>query len=529
MSQVIAITRNMGLAERFWSLARGMHGTGRTNSPVACVRHVLAVLDALARDEVGADLSVATVSFLALLRESQQRGDVSYASPEQLRGETMDERSLVFSVGVLLFERLTGRHPFGAENNTNRQLARIQKGELGSGVNYFPSVPAALRSVLMRAMGPFPEERYRTLSDLRDQLEEFVSSQQDAGPRLPGTSARAVESGRGARRQATRVVRMATDFGRDLMEAAEPTEEREARLQKRRRDRVSQMHLRTVGRAETEPGALERRQPAIVRRSREELRPAMSVLPTMPSEPASAPKPALEPEAAAPASVLCAVGSASMSMTHESASDVADDVVSEMRSVDETPELAAELAETAPPSAAPTPVKAPTVAPTAAGNGLLGRLMWLAIGAALAAGIALFLSNRSSAPATDGAAPPPTAPATPAALAVPQPVPESEEEAEPVAFAPEAVSQVAAERAGSCFSEERLATGVRFRAGLRFAANDSGVSRVYFATSENIDSDEQSCVRDQLLGLVAVGAPETARVVDYQFRLSGSALGARVK
>ena len=171
------------LAERFWSIVKSAGPTGDETSPEpkAVVRHVLRILDALASGEVGDALSQSTVSFLQLLRQQEQAGDLSYASPEQARGESLDERSLVFSVGVLLFEELTGRHPFGAMAS-GRRFARIQKCELGSGVQYFPQVPAQLRNVLMKAMGPFPEERYRSLKELRDQLERFVEGRADDTP-----------------------------------------------------------------------------------------------------------------------------------------------------------------------------------------------------------------------------------------------------------------------------------------------------------------------------------------------------------
>ena len=171
------------LAERFWSIVKSAGPTGDETSPEpqAVVRHVLTILDALASGEVGDALSQSTVSFLQLLRQQEQAGDLSYASPEQARGESLDERSLVFSVGVLLFEELTGRHPFGAMAS-GRRFARIQKCELGSGVQYFPQVPAQLRNVLMKAMGPFPEERYRSLKELRDHLERFVEGRADDTP-----------------------------------------------------------------------------------------------------------------------------------------------------------------------------------------------------------------------------------------------------------------------------------------------------------------------------------------------------------
>ncbi|MGZ3405942.1 MAG: hypothetical protein ACXVAN_05820, partial [Polyangia bacterium] len=63
-----------------------------------------------------------------------------------------------------------------------RRFARIQKCELGSGVQFFPQVPGQLRNVLMKAMGPFPEERYRSLKEMREHLERFVEGRPDETP-----------------------------------------------------------------------------------------------------------------------------------------------------------------------------------------------------------------------------------------------------------------------------------------------------------------------------------------------------------
>jgi len=166
------------LAERFWSLARAAEREDDSTEPVAVVEQALRVLDQLDAGKVGDNLTARTLSFLALLRQYEVKGDLLYASPEQARGEQMDERALVFSVGVLIFEKLTGRHPFGDKSNPER-LARIRRGEMASGVNYFPIVPPGLRTVLVKAMGPFPEERWSTLLELRAQLERFVDQEKN--------------------------------------------------------------------------------------------------------------------------------------------------------------------------------------------------------------------------------------------------------------------------------------------------------------------------------------------------------------
>src|SRR5262249_46962938 len=113
-------------------------------------------------------------------------GDLSCASPEQIRGELPDIRSQVFSVAILLFERLTGHHPFGADNDIERQVQRIRRGEMGSGVNHFPRLAAGLRAVLVRAMWPVPEERWPDVGALRERLAAFIEMG-SREPRLPGT------------------------------------------------------------------------------------------------------------------------------------------------------------------------------------------------------------------------------------------------------------------------------------------------------------------------------------------------------
>jgi serine/threonine protein kinase len=172
-SQVLSTTpaHPSSLAERFWSLAKVSNFD--STDAVTVVRRVLEILDALEAGQEGGELSVATVSFLHMLRQSEIKGDLLYASPEQARGEQMDERSLVFSIGVLIFEKITGRHPFGAEENP-RRIARIQKAEMASGVNYFQTISGPLRTILLRCMGPFPEERWSSMAELRAQLEAFA-------------------------------------------------------------------------------------------------------------------------------------------------------------------------------------------------------------------------------------------------------------------------------------------------------------------------------------------------------------------
>ena len=208
-----ALPSPTSFADRFWALAPPPEAPEDLPEPLrsmVIIRHFLAVLDQLA-----ASGRRAVPALGAILRAAELEGCLSYASPEQLRGEPLDTRSVVFSLGVVLSERLAGRHPFGAENNRTRRVERLRKGELGSGVNSFPTIAATLRSVLVRAMNPFPEERWPDLRPMRDLLAQFLTAEAPA-PRLPGTTSKA--DAKDGKPETTKIVRRATDFGRELMD-----------------------------------------------------------------------------------------------------------------------------------------------------------------------------------------------------------------------------------------------------------------------------------------------------------------------
>ncbi len=97
-------------------------------------------------------------------------GTAAYMSPEQARGEEVDERSDIWSLGAVLYEMATGRKPFAGEheqaiiysilNQTPEPVSRFE-----------PGAPKALDRIVAKALAKNPAERYRTMSDLSADLD----------------------------------------------------------------------------------------------------------------------------------------------------------------------------------------------------------------------------------------------------------------------------------------------------------------------------------------------------------------------
>jgi serine/threonine protein kinase len=113
-------------------------------------------------------------------------GTVSYMSPEQARGDPVDARSDIFSLGAVLYEMLTGRHPFrrGSEAETTTAILRDAPPDLGrlAGV-----APGAIARLVGRCLEKRPEDRFQTASDLALALDVLGRGEEWVG-RAPSAS-----------------------------------------------------------------------------------------------------------------------------------------------------------------------------------------------------------------------------------------------------------------------------------------------------------------------------------------------------
>jgi eukaryotic-like serine/threonine-protein kinase len=112
-------------------------------------------------------------------------GTASYLSPEQAQGHSVDARSDIYALGVVLYEMLTGRPPFTGDSPMAIAYKQVNATpEAPSSVN--PEVPPELDAVVMRALSKNPANRYQTGQEFADDLERArTGGQVMATPLLP--------------------------------------------------------------------------------------------------------------------------------------------------------------------------------------------------------------------------------------------------------------------------------------------------------------------------------------------------------
>lgn len=115
-------------------------------------------------------------------------GTVSYMSPEQARGKTMDARSDIFSFGVVMYEMLTGKIPFTGETMTDT-LASIISTDPPPLTSLAPHLPKELQRIVQKTLRKKRDQRYQStrdllvdLNDLRDELRVEAKLEQTAVP-----------------------------------------------------------------------------------------------------------------------------------------------------------------------------------------------------------------------------------------------------------------------------------------------------------------------------------------------------------
>lgn len=99
-------------------------------------------------------------------------GSVHYIAPEQARGGHINDKADIYSVGVMLYEMLTGQLPFVADNAVSVAIMQMQ-AEPTPPTRINPSIPKGLEEITMHAMEKNPAQRFPSAADMLEDIERF--------------------------------------------------------------------------------------------------------------------------------------------------------------------------------------------------------------------------------------------------------------------------------------------------------------------------------------------------------------------
>ena len=194
----LAVAHDMGVVHRDLKpenvvILRGTDDDGRPRDIVkVCDFGIAKITDSRAYRASGERDSHAPVTTAGFLV-----GTPEYMSPEQGRGEKLDARSDLYSVGVMLYEMLAGRVPFEAENAIGVVLKHVTEEPLRPS-QVVPGVDRQLEAVCVRAMRKRADERYASAREMRAELRVVVERAgvppTQSAPELPPATVRTPEA-----------------------------------------------------------------------------------------------------------------------------------------------------------------------------------------------------------------------------------------------------------------------------------------------------------------------------------------------
>jgi serine/threonine protein kinase len=135
-----------------------------------------------------ADFGLAKLTSVSDLTQEQALGTFGYTSPEQLRGQKIDGRTDIFSLGIVIYEMLTGKKPF-ERKDVHFVISRTADEKPLTFAALSPDIPPDVEKVLLKATAKDVNERYQTCAELTQHLKDAQLSLESAiSERLPPSS-----------------------------------------------------------------------------------------------------------------------------------------------------------------------------------------------------------------------------------------------------------------------------------------------------------------------------------------------------
>lgn len=132
-----------------------------------------------------ADFGIAALQSELAGADNETIGSVHYLSPEQAKGLSVDGRSDIYSLGIVMYEMLTGCLPFDDKDESKIPLLHITT--IPAPVEELaPDIPAELVRITMKAMEPDPDKRYQSADELIADLDSFLKARSAPAALIPG-------------------------------------------------------------------------------------------------------------------------------------------------------------------------------------------------------------------------------------------------------------------------------------------------------------------------------------------------------
>ena len=100
-------------------------------------------------------------------------GSPKYMAPEQILGKKVDERADIYSLGVILYEMLTGEPPYHRGDHMSVMYQHVQ-GKAQPPIEVNPAMPPGLSEIVMKAMAVDKARRFQSMDELRTALEKYL-------------------------------------------------------------------------------------------------------------------------------------------------------------------------------------------------------------------------------------------------------------------------------------------------------------------------------------------------------------------